>query len=132
HRRAAPAAGEEVGPCTERSAAHVASHLTRQVEQVVIHQKKTAESMVLDECQFLREPSHRLVTLLGTLRIARFEHRPTQLGDRLRGGAPIRPAEVREPVAQVPGDAERPAAAPPRPRVGDSTWTGPTQRSARY
>src|SRR5207245_7062685 len=93
------------------------------------HQKKTAESMVLDECQFLREPSHRLVTLLGTLRIARFEHRPTQLGERLRGGAPIRPAEVREPVAQVPGDVERPAALPQRPRVGDSIWTVTKQRS---
>src|SRR5436189_202210 len=48
HRRAAPAAGEQVSEGPPGAPAHVGRHLACQVEQVVIDQEEPTESMVFD------------------------------------------------------------------------------------
>src|SRR5207237_399534 len=48
HRRAAPAAGEQVSLGPPAAPAHVRCHLAGQVEQVVIDQEEPTESMVFD------------------------------------------------------------------------------------
>jgi len=66
--------------------------------------------MVLDQPQLLGEPPLRGVAVGGIRRVALFQSRPAQLGERSRGGGALGAVEIGKPISQIPREIEPPAA----------------------
>ena len=83
---------------------------------------------MLDEPQFFVEPAYGLGVIQGARRVALLHPSDAQLGQRLRGGGPVCPAEVGERVSQVARQVEGLTALGDGQCSGDSIRTVIEQR----
>src|SRR2546425_555524 len=106
----------------------VGGDLAGEVEQIVIDEEEPAEPVALDEPQLLGEPPLRLAAMQGVDRIALFEPRAAQLGERAGGGSALGAVEVGKAISQIPREIELTAPLREDQSIGDSIWTVTKQR----
>ncbi len=111
------------------AATGVGRHLARQVEQVVVNEKKARQAVVLHQPQLFGEPRLGVGPVYATRGVALVHPSPAQLRQRARRGRAIGAFEVGEAVTQVAREIEGPAALGEGLRSGDSIGTVSEQRS---
>ena len=129
HGRPTPPAGQKIPHGATRAATNVGGDFAREVEEIVIDEKKAAELMVLDELQLFREPAQRWRMVERARRVALLHAGVAQLGQRLRSGRATRAAKVGKGVAEVARQVEGLAALGDSQCHGDSIRTVIEQRN---